>query len=166
MWSGVTTPVTLGALTRRKYLLLGKLPAVTSASLAADPTTIAPGAAIRRRLRDDARRGDVYAPECPSRALLDHVTTRWGVLVLTLLLGEPHRFGELAAAVPGLSDKMLSQTLKTLASDGFVERSVEPGPPVRVSYRLTPVGVEVASRIAELVEWLEANVGRLVASPA
>lgn len=160
--------MTLEALTRRKYLLLGKLPIVTSASLAADPTTApgvtAPGAALRRRLHDDARRGDVYAPDCPSRALLDHVTTRWGVLVLTLLLGGPHRFGELAAAVPGLSDKMLSQTLKTLSSDGFIERSVEPGPPVRVSYRLTPVGVEAASRVAELVEWLEENVGRLVAA--
>ena len=81
--------------------------------------------------------------------------------MLTLLLGGPHRFGELAAAVPGLSDKMLSQTLKTLANDGFIERSVEPGPPVRVSYRLTSVGTEAAARVAELVEWLEENVGRL-----
>lgn len=128
--------------------------------------TAAPGAGIRHHLRDGLQRGDVYAPDCPSRALLDHVTTRWGVLVLALLLDGQQRFGELAAAVSGVSDKMLSQTLKTLTSDGFVERVVEDGPPVRVSYRLTEVGFEVASRVAELVEWLESNVGAIEAAKA
>jgi DNA-binding HxlR family transcriptional regulator len=126
-----------------------------------------PGAALRSKIRSqaaDARRGNVYAPECPSRALLDHVTTRWGVLVLVLLLGEPHRFGQLAAVVPGLSDKMLSQTLRTLVGDGFVERTVDDGPPVRVNYHLTATGVEVAARIAELVEWLEGSVGSVRSS--
>lgn len=123
----------------------------------ADP----PGARLRTHLRRDAGRGDVYAPDCPSRALLDHVTTRWGVLVLSLLLERPHRFGELAATVTGVSDKMLSQTLKTLTGDGFVERIVDGGPPVRVSYRLSAAGIEVATRIADLVEWLEDNVAAI-----
>ena len=125
-------------------------------------TTTAPGAGLREHLR--SRRGNVYAPDCPSRALLDHVTARWSVLVLALLLERPHRFAELAASVGGLSDKMLSQTLKTLATDGFVERVVDDGPPVRVSYRLTEPGTEVATRVAELVEWLETNVGALAAA--
>lgn len=125
-----------------------------------------PGAGIRRQLREGALRGDVYAPECPSRALLDHVTTRWGVLVLILLLDRPHRFAELAASVNGVSDKMLSQTLKILAADGFVERVVDGGPPVRVEYRLTEAGSHVATRVADLVEWLEENVGVIEAGRA
>lgn len=129
---------------------------MTSAAPAATP-----GAAIRDRMHADRGRGDVYAPNCPSRALLDHVTTRWGVLVLVLLLGGPHRFGELAAGVAGVSDKMLSQTLKVLTADGFVARVVDGGPPVRVAYALTDTGVEVATRVAELVEWLEENVGAI-----
>lgn len=126
--------------------------------------TTTPGAGLRSHLR--AQRGNVYAPECPSRALLDHVTTRWGVLVLALLLEGPHRFSELSGAVSGVSDKMLSQTLKTLAADGFVERSVTDGPPVQVQYELTEAGVEVATRVAELVEWLEVNVGAIEAAKA
>lgn len=124
-------------------------------------TTTPPGANLRRHLHTE--RGNVYAPDCPSRRLLDHVTTRWGVLVLALLLERPHRFSELAGAVAGVSDKMLSQTLKTLSADGFVERVVEEGPPVRVGYRLTDAGTEVAGRVAELVEWLELNVGAIEA---
>ena len=124
----------------------------------------APGGHIRERLAEQARQGDVYAPECPSRALLDHVTSRWGVLVLVLLLERPHRFSELAATVMGVSDKMLSQTLKQLVADGFVRRIVADEQPVRVSYELTGAGREVASRLAELVEWLEANVGAVLAA--
>lgn len=123
-----------------------------------------PGRHIRDQLAEQARLGDVYAPECPSRALLDHVTTRWGVLVLVLLLERPHRFSELAATVVGVSDKMLSQTLKQLVADGFVLRLVADEQPVRVSYELTEAGREVATRLAELVEWLEANVGAVLAA--
>jgi DNA-binding HxlR family transcriptional regulator len=127
---------------------------------------ISSGSRIRQRLHEDHQRGNVYAPECPSRALLDHVTTRWGVLVLALLLGGPRRFGELTALVGGVSDKMLSQTLKALTADGFVQRVVDDGPPVRVSYQLTDIGAEVASRVADLVEWLEENVASIEAARA
>lgn len=122
-----------------------------------------PGQRIRDQFADQARLGDVYAPECPSRALLDHVTSRWGVLVLVLLLERPHRFSELSATVLGVSDKMLSQTLKQLTADGFVRRLVADDQPVRVTYELTHSGREVAIRLADLVEWLEANVGSTLA---
>jgi DNA-binding HxlR family transcriptional regulator len=122
-----------------------------------------PGQRIRDQFADQARLGDVYAPECPSRSLLDHVTSRWGVLVLVLLLERPHRFSELSATVLGVSDKMLSQTLKQLTADGFVRRLVADDQPVRVTYELTHSGREVATRLADLVEWLEANVGSTLA---
>ena len=121
-----------------------------------------PGQRIRDHLVDQSRRGDVYAPECPSRALLDHVTSRWGVLVLVLLLERPHRFSELAATVMGVSDKMLSQTLKQLVADGFVRRNVADAQPIRVTYELTDAGREVATRLAELVEWLQERWSTLV----
>ena len=123
-----------------------------------------PGQKMVHHLKEQARRGDVYAPDCPSRALLDHVTSRWGVLVMVLLLDRPHRFSELATTILGVSDKMLSQTLKLLVADGFVNREVTPEPPVRVSYELTDSGREVSERLAELVEWLETNLGRVLAN--
>lgn len=106
----------------------------------------------------------MYAPECPSRVLLDHVTSRWGVLVLVLLLERAHRFGELSTRIGGVSDKMLSQTLKTLFADGFVDRTVDVEGRLRVTYELSRPGRDVAERLAVLVEWLESNVDALVSA--
>jgi len=121
-------------------------------------------AAMRIRAEMEHKKGNVYAPDCPSRALLEHVTTRWGVLVLVLLSTEPHRFSELAELIGGVSDKMLSQTLKTLTADGFVTRTVSDDGPVRVTYDLTEHGRGVAERLADLVAWLEENAGVLGAA--
>jgi DNA-binding HxlR family transcriptional regulator len=63
-----------------------------------------------------------------------------------------------------VSDKMLSQTLKILVADGFVQRLVSEDPPVRVTYQLSDAGREVASRVADLVEWLEENLGAIAAA--
>lgn len=123
-----------------------------------------PGHVLRRHLEENLQRGNVYAPDCPSRRVLDHVTSRWGVLVLVLLLERTHRFSELSAAVAGISDKMLSQTLKQLASDGFLHRTVATEPPVRVTYDLTDTGREVATRLAALVDWIETNLGDVLAT--
>ena len=145
-------------LSQSKYLLPGKC--------SYPDHVTAPGQKIRDHLVRTAARGDVYAPDCPSRALLDHVSSRWGVLVLVLLLERPHRFSELAARVLGVSDKMLSQTLKILVADGFVRRVVADDTPVRVTYELTDAGRKVGTRLADLVEWLEENVGRVLAGSA
>lgn len=124
------------------------------------------GDELRRHLAARSARGDLYAPECPSRSVLDHVTSRWGVLVLVLLLDRPYRFSELAGAIGGVSDKMLSQTLKLLVADGLVRRTVNDEGPVRVTYAVTDSGGEAASRLAELVDWIEANTSRIVATSA
>lgn len=101
---------------------------------------------------------DVYAADCPSRGILDHVTSRWGVLVLILLLQRTFRFGELNRTIGGVSAKMLAQTLHTLEGDGFVVREVIPTKPPQVQYSLSSSGREVAGHIQALTNWVEANV--------
>ncbi|KQZ43983.1 helix-turn-helix domain-containing protein [Duganella sp. Root1480D1] len=112
--------------------------------------------------RRSARPGNVLAPECPSRAVLSHVTSRWGVLVLVVLLGGMHRFSQLRKEVGGVSEKMLAQTLVALEGDGFVLRTALPVIPPHVEYSLTPLGREVAERLEVLVDWIEDNLQRIV----
>jgi DNA-binding HxlR family transcriptional regulator len=112
------------------------------------------------------QRGDLYAPACPSRGVLDHVTSRWGVLVLVALLEGTHRFSELRRKVAGVSEKMLAQTLHALEEDGFVLREVYPVIPPRVDYSLTPMGEEVAGHVEALADWIEENLPRIVTARA
>ena len=104
---------------------------------------------------------DVFSAQCPSRGVLDHVTSRWAVLVLSALADEMHRFSALRRRIGGVSEKMLAQTLTTLEQDGFVERTAYPEVPPRVEYRLTPLGREVAERVGALKEWIEQNLPRV-----
>ncbi len=105
--------------------------------------------------------GDVFADKCPSRLILNHITSRWGVLVLVALLAGTHRFSELRRKITGVSERMLAQTLQTLEADGFVDRRSLPVVPPHVEYNLTPVGVEVAEQVRNLVDWIEQNLGRI-----
>lgn len=129
-------------------------------------TTSARTATARAKGQAARARGDLYAPACPSRGVLDHVTSRWGVLVLVALRERTHRFSELRRRVGGVSEKMLSQTLQALEADGFVRREVFPEIPPRVEYSLTELGAEVAGRVAELTAWIERNLGRILAARA
>ncbi|MFF9849737.1 winged helix-turn-helix transcriptional regulator [Streptomyces litmocidini] len=95
---------------------------------------------------------------CPSRLVLEHVTSRWGVLVLAALLERSYRFSELRRTIGGVSEKMLAQTLRTLERDGFVHRDAKPVIPPRVDYGLTPLGEEAARRVWELARWTERRV--------
>jgi DNA-binding HxlR family transcriptional regulator len=104
------------------------------------------------------RRGDLLAAQCPSRQVLQHVTSRWGVLVLVVLRSDGVlRFGELRRRIGGVSEKMLAQTLQDLASDGFVERREQAVLPLHVDYRLTRLGAQVAAHVHELADWIEAS---------
>ncbi len=101
-------------------------------------------------------RGNLFAAQCPSRAVLQHVTSRWGVLVLVALLaGGTQRFSELRRRIGGVSEKMLAQTLQWLEADGFVQRLAHPVVPPHVDYSLTPLGVQVAQHVRELADWIE-----------
>lgn len=97
----------------------------------------------------------VGAEMCPYRLVLEHVTSRWGVLVLIQLLDRPHRFSELRRAIGRVSEKMLTQTLQTLERDGLVHRDAKPVIPPRVDYSLTDLGREAAQQVRDLALWTE-----------
>lgn len=101
--------------------------------------------------------GDVFDPNCPSRVLLDHVTSRWGVLVLVALSNGTMRWGEIRRWVKGVTEKMLAQTLRTLEADGLVAREAYPVVPPRVDYSLTGRGRELTALLLPLVDWVTAN---------
>ncbi|MPY61459.1 helix-turn-helix transcriptional regulator [Streptomyces spongiae] len=90
---------------------------------------------------------------CPYRLVLEHVTSRWGVLVLIELLDRPYRFSELRRAIGRVSEKMLTQTLQTLERDGLVHRDAKPVIPPRVDYSLTDLGREAAEQVRSLALW-------------
>jgi DNA-binding HxlR family transcriptional regulator len=104
-------------------------------------------------------RGDVFSNKCPSREVLSHVTSRWGVLILVALKdGQTHRFSELRRTINGVSEKMLAQTLKHLELDGFVLRTSFPVVPPHVEYSLTEMGLQVSAHVAGLSDWIENNI--------
>ncbi|HEX8539719.1 MAG TPA: helix-turn-helix domain-containing protein [Cystobacter sp.] len=117
---------------------------------------------VAQAARKAKEQGNVLAPMCPSRGVLEHVTSRWGVLVLVCLLEDTHRFSELRRKVGGVSEKMLAQTLHALERDGFVLREAYAVIPPRVDYSLTPLGREVAERVESLVDWIEDNLERVL----
>ena len=108
--------------------------------------------------------GDVFDSECPSRSVLDHVTSKWAVLVLAALHRGPKRFSALRRAIGGVSEKMLAQTLRTLETDGFVDRAVAPTTPPQVTYSLTGLGAELTGHLTGLLTFIEARIGDIQAS--
>lgn len=104
----------------------------------------------------------VFPAGCPSRVLLDHVTSKWGVLVLVSLRNGPKRWSELRRRAQGISEKMLAQTLKTLEADGFVHREAQPVIPPRVDYSLTERGQELAAVLVPLVSWVVEHAEEVV----
>ncbi|MFL6634256.1 MAG: winged helix-turn-helix transcriptional regulator [Massilia sp.] len=109
-------------------------------------------------------RADLFSEYCPSRDVLKHVTSRWGVLLLVALMGGTHRFGELRRKVGGISEKMLAQTLQWLEQDGFVQRIARPVVPPHVEYRLTPLGEQIGHKLGDLAAWIEGNWDGILAA--
>jgi DNA-binding HxlR family transcriptional regulator len=108
-----------------------------------------------------ARRGDLFDPGCPTRRLLDRVGGKWVAMIVKVLVeAEPHELGfaELRRRVPGISAKMLSQTLQSLTADGLATRRVEDSVPPRVHYRLTDLGRSLDVPLAALREWAERHM--------
>lgn len=115
-------------------------------------------------LSEQMRNGNLFAEQCPSRDVLKHVTSRWGVLILVALQDGTHRFSDLRRKIGGVSEKMLAQTLQWLEADGFVNRKSYPVVPPHVEYSLTPLGRDVSEKIAALADWIEENLPQVMAS--
>ena len=100
----------------------------------------------------------VFSRNCPSRATLEDVSSKWGILALLALRESDYRFNTLRRRVEGVSEKMLSQTLQTLERDGMVVRDVLTSIPPRVEYSLTPLGARVAEQLQGLAQLMEDSV--------
>ena len=100
---------------------------------------------------------DAFLEACPSRDLLRAVSGKWSPLVIVALEGEPARFGALRRQVQGITQKMLTQTLRQLQRSGLVERTSYDELPMRVDYRLTALGYSVLPPLKAMKSWAETN---------
>jgi DNA-binding HxlR family transcriptional regulator len=110
------------------------------------------------------RPADPYTAACPSRQVIDRIGDRWSVLLLGALAEGPQRFTQLARRVEGISQKMLTQTLRGLERDGMVSRTVFATVPVRVDYELTELGRTLTAPIAALEAWARDHISDVVAA--
>lgn len=104
----------------------------------------------------------IFPAGCPSRTVLDHVSSKWGVLILVALWNGPQRWSDLRRRAEGISEKMLAQTLKTLEGDGFLRRDAQPVIPPRVDYSLTDRGRGLVAVLLPLVTWIAEHAGDIV----
>ena len=115
-------------------------------------------------MEKSVERGNVLASACPSRQILQHLTSRWGALVLVSLHSGTKRFSELRRAIDGVSERMLTKTLQELEADGMLIRKSYDTVPPQVDYTLTEFGAQASNKMFELVDWLEMNLGNILAS--
>ena len=101
---------------------------------------------------------NAYSADCPTRQILDRVGDKCAVLILLLVRDEPMRFNALRRAIEGISQKMLSQVLKSLERDGLVRRRAIATVPVTVEYSITPLGTTLAGAVDPLRDWAEQNL--------
>jgi DNA-binding HxlR family transcriptional regulator len=104
------------------------------------------------------RPGDVYDVTCPSRSVIQMLADKWTMLVIDSLSRRPMRFGELRRHVGGVTQKMLTQTLRLLERDGLVLRVVYPSAPPSVEYSLTPLGVSITEITEQMCRWAQDNM--------
>ena len=104
---------------------------------------------------------NVLCAQCPTRTVLDLIADKWTTLVIYLLSGGTKRYGELQREIDGISQKMLTQTLRNLEHDGLVRRVVYPEVPPRTEYSLTPLGETLRKPLGSLCEWAETHIAEV-----
>ncbi|WP_305785417.1 winged helix-turn-helix transcriptional regulator [Symbioplanes lichenis] len=117
---------------------------------------------------------DAFLAQCPSRKLLDRIADKWVTLIVTALGGwrpdtgpgepGPLRYSELSRLLAGVSQKMLTQTLRNLERDGLVTRTVEPTVPVTVTYELTELGLSLREMMGGIKSWAQNNMDEVLAN--
>ncbi|MFJ1709620.1 winged helix-turn-helix transcriptional regulator [Kitasatospora sp. NPDC088346] len=108
---------------------------------------------------------DVYAAQCPCRAMLDLLANKWSALAIGALEDGPRRFGELQRCLQGVSPKVLTQTLRRLEDAALLTRTVYPAVPLHVEYALTALGHSAAVPLSLLRTWVEDNIDSAAADP-
>jgi DNA-binding HxlR family transcriptional regulator len=116
-------------------------------------------AAQRREREREAY--NAYLAACPSRQVLDALSDKWVTLVLSALSEGPQRYSALARTIAGVSQKMLTQTLRMLERDGLVTRTITPSVPVRVDYELTPLGRSLLPVVNAIKAWSETHIDEI-----
>src|SRR5256885_5203102 len=119
-----------------------------------------------QRREQDRVAYNAYVAECPSRQVLDALSDKWVTLVLTALADGPKRYSELARTIAGVSQKMLTQTLRALERDGLLTRTVTPSVPVRVDYELTLLGRSNLPVVSAIKDWAETHIQQVHAARA
>lgn len=132
---------------------------------------MAPSASPVKKAREahqvsPAKPPDPYSATCPTRMVLDRIADKWTVLVLALLDAGPMRFNQLRRCVDGLSQKMLSQTVKALERDGLITRQAFATVPVTVEYAITPLGRTLARALAPISDWAITNFAEVARARA
>jgi len=114
--------------------------------------------AAQRREHEERAAYNAYVAECPSRQVLDALSDKWVTLVLTALADAPRRYSELSRTIAGVSQKMLTQTLRMLERDGLVTRTITASVPVRVDYQLSPLGRTLLPVVRAIKDWSETHI--------
>jgi DNA-binding HxlR family transcriptional regulator len=104
---------------------------------------------------------NIYNPNCPSRHLLSRIGDKWSIMILDSLQSGPIRFGAMKRICAGISQKMLTQTLRNLERDGLILRHVLQEKPLQIEYALSSLGKELSMTIAPVIAWVEAHYKRV-----
>lgn len=102
---------------------------------------------------------DVFNAECPARKTLSLIADKWSILIILALLSGGKRHGELRRKIQGITQKMLTQTLRRLEADGLVSRTAHPTRPPQVEYALTPLGETLIGPVRALTAWAQEHSG-------
>ncbi|EOW4340554.1 winged helix-turn-helix transcriptional regulator [Acinetobacter baumannii] len=107
---------------------------------------------------------NIFQQHCPARLFFEKIADKWVLLILNILEHETQHFNLLKKNIEGISPKVLSQKLKMLERDGFIERKIQDTSPIRVDYSLTPLGQNIAAMAYQLKEWAETNIEQVLAA--
>lgn len=111
---------------------------------------------------NQALKYNIYQQHCPARLFFEKIADKWVLLIINVLAKETQHFNLLKKSIQGISPKVLSQKLKMLERDGFIERQVQNTSPIRVDYSLTSLGLEVAKMAYQLKDWAETNIEQVI----
>ncbi|ENX52970.1 MULTISPECIES: winged helix-turn-helix transcriptional regulator [Acinetobacter] len=111
---------------------------------------------------NQALKYDIYQQHCPARLFFEKIADKWVLMIINVLARETQHFNLLKKSIQGISPKVLSQKLKMLERDGFIERQVQDTAPIRVDYSLTTLGLEVAEMAYQLKDWAESNIEQVI----